>query len=95
MEVLRIEWPSGTMQELRDVAVNQILTVTEPVRLTPTAPGRFAVQSWKGQSFQVQCSTNLNNWMAVVTITKRTGTIEFNDVTAPQHAACFYRLQQQ
>jgi hypothetical protein len=32
-EILRIEWPSGTVQERRNVAVNQILTVTEPPRL--------------------------------------------------------------
>ncbi|MCZ7638687.1 MAG: ASPIC/UnbV domain-containing protein [Verrucomicrobia bacterium] len=28
--VVRIEWPSGAVQELTDVAANQILTVTEP-----------------------------------------------------------------
>ncbi|MBE7499972.1 MAG: CRTAC1 family protein [Verrucomicrobiales bacterium] len=29
-DVVRIEWPSGAVQELTDVAANQILTVTEP-----------------------------------------------------------------
>jgi len=29
---LRIEWPSGTVQELANVTVNQILTITEPRR---------------------------------------------------------------
>ena len=32
-EVVRIEWPSGIVQELTDVAGNQILTVVEPVQL--------------------------------------------------------------
>jgi hypothetical protein len=30
VDVLRIEWPSGIVQELKDVAANLILTVTEP-----------------------------------------------------------------
>ena len=29
IEVLRIEWPSGHVQELRNVAANQFLTITE------------------------------------------------------------------
>jgi enediyne biosynthesis protein E4 len=36
-ELVRIEWPSGAVQELTEVAVNQILTVTEPpvLRIEP------------------------------------------------------------
>jgi hypothetical protein len=30
VKLLHIRWPSGIVQELKDVAVNQILTVTEP-----------------------------------------------------------------
>src|SRR4029453_2374792 len=29
-QIVRIEWPSGTVEELSDVAVKQFLTVTEP-----------------------------------------------------------------
>ena len=37
-EMVRIEWPSGIVQELRDVAARQFLTVIEPdARITPTA----------------------------------------------------------
>jgi hypothetical protein len=32
IEVLRVDWPSGQVQELRDVAVNQFLTVVEEER---------------------------------------------------------------
>lgn len=35
-EIVRIEWPSGVVQELTDVAANQILTVMEPPRLAIT-----------------------------------------------------------
>lgn len=38
VETLRIEWPSGTVQEITNVAPRQILTITEPPRLTVTEP---------------------------------------------------------
>ncbi len=34
IDVLRIEWPSGAVQELRNVAVNQIIEITEPPLLS-------------------------------------------------------------
>ena len=33
IEVLRIDWPSGHVQEMRNVAANQFLTVVEEVSL--------------------------------------------------------------
>jgi ASPIC and UnbV len=35
IDTLRIEWPSGIVQELRDVAPKQFLTVTKPADLQP------------------------------------------------------------
>ena len=34
VDVLRVEWTSGIVQELTDVAINQYLTVTEPAKLS-------------------------------------------------------------
>jgi len=56
VDTLRIEWPSGIVQELTDVAPNQILTVTEPAGLIPQAAGGFQIQSWINQNFEVQAS---------------------------------------
>ncbi|MCZ7636663.1 MAG: FG-GAP-like repeat-containing protein [Verrucomicrobia bacterium] len=38
VDILRVEWPSGNVQELTDLAPNQLLTVTEQVRITPVRP---------------------------------------------------------
>ena len=38
IDTVRIEWPSGNVQELSDVTPNQILTVKEAVQITPTNP---------------------------------------------------------
>jgi hypothetical protein len=67
--LLRIEWPSGIVQELRNVPVNQMLTVTEPVRFGEprgAAGGaiRFAFHGTPGNRYQLQTSTNLVQWEA-------------------------------
>ncbi len=50
MDALRIDWPSGIVHELKDVAAKQILTVTEPARLISQGPGAFQIQCWINQS---------------------------------------------
>lgn len=38
VDLVRIEWPSGNVQELADVAPNQALTIREAVSITPPTP---------------------------------------------------------
>ncbi len=90
-ETVRIEWPSGIVQELQKVAANQILTVTEPARLQVVGLGAFRVQSWKGMAFDIQASTDLKQWSSVITTTNLTGTLEFTDPNAANHMQRFYR----
>jgi hypothetical protein len=92
VDVLRIEWPSGIVQEFRDVAAKRILTVTEPPRLIPQGIGAFRIQSWINQSFDVQASTDLATWSNVASVTNLTGTLVFTDVEAGQHDSRYYRV---
>ena len=91
IDTLRIEWPSGIVQELHDVAAKQSLTVTEPARLQALGAGVLRIQSWKGMAFEVQSSTNLEQWLPVTTVTNLTGTLEFTDPDAANHSRRFYR----
>ncbi len=91
IDTLRIEWPSGIIQELQNVAVKQMLTVTEPARLQVLAPGVFRVQSWKGMAFEVQTSVDLNQWVPVTNLTNLTGTLEFTDPNVVNDLRRFYR----
>jgi hypothetical protein len=91
IDLLRIEWPSGLVQELQNVAANQLLTVTEPARLQALGAGVLRIQSWKGMSFQVQTSTDLNRWSTGTTVTNLTGTLEFTDPNAVNNLRRFYR----
>jgi hypothetical protein len=90
--LLRIEWPSGIVQELKDVPANQILTVTEPPRLIPQGAGSFQIQCWINQRFDVEASTDLAAWSNVATVTNLTGTLVFEDVEAEQHEHRYYRV---
>jgi hypothetical protein len=91
-ETVRIEWPSGIVQELHNVGANQILNVTEPVRLQATGRGAFEFRSWKGQVFGVEASPDLSVWSSLGSVTNASGLIQFSDQEASSVAARFYRV---
>jgi hypothetical protein len=89
---LRIEWPSGIVQEFTNVAANQILTITEPAKLVPLGPRDFQIRCWKGMQFEVEKSHNLQTWDSLGVVTNETGTLISQDTQGePQTAGCFYR----
>jgi enediyne biosynthesis protein E4 len=91
---LRIEWPSGALQEMTDVASRQFLTVSEPARLHVLGAGVFRIQSWKGQAFEVQASEDVEGpWSPLTTVTNLTGTLDYTDATATRLAQRFYRVK--
>ncbi len=93
IDTVRIEWPSGIVQELHNGAVKQFLTITEPARLQVLGAGAFRVESWKGMAFEVQASTDLDQWSPLTTVTNLTGTLEFTDPNAANQAWRFYRVR--
>ena len=95
IEILSIEWPSGIVQELTNVAAKQTLTVTEPIRLQATGRGQFRFKSWKGQAFTIKASADLMAWNAIATVTNLTGTVEFTDPDAALCMQRFYRVASQ
>ncbi len=92
VDTLRIEWPSGIVQELRNVAARQILTVTEPPRLIPRSAGTFQIQSSVDQAFDVETSTDLETWSTAATVRNTTGVLAFEDPKAAQHQSRYYRV---
>ncbi|MCL4179497.1 MAG: immunoglobulin domain-containing protein [Verrucomicrobia bacterium] len=72
VDVLQIRWPSGIVQELKTVPTKQILTLTEPGRITLSgsirqSDGAFvlAVNADPGQTVKVHGSEDLANWVEV------------------------------
>ncbi len=79
------------VQELRNAAAEQFLTITEPARLQALGAGVIRIQSWKGMAFEVQASTDPAQWSPLTAVTSLTGTLEFADPNAVNPLRRFYR----
>jgi hypothetical protein len=96
-DIVRIEWPSGRVQEFQNVSAKQILTVTEPPRLEPSANVlngivELKVRGWKGFTYGIEASTDLKAWTRLATATNLTGAILAADPSADREPWRFYRL---
>jgi len=93
---VRIEWPSGIVQELHSIPVRQFLTVVEPpklsVQLTKDGP-LFSIKGGRGLQYQVEGSTDLLTWSLVGTlkISDASGTAQIIDANEPGSNRSFYR----
>jgi hypothetical protein len=100
VDTVRIEWPSGAVQELHTLAPKQILTVTEPPRLLPGMTNgipQFWLKGGRGFRYEVEASTDLTTWSPVdtLTITNLNGTAAIIDSYPPGSNRRFYRAVQQ
>jgi hypothetical protein len=96
VEVLRIEWPSGIVQEFQTVAAKQILTVTEPPRLSASMTAgvpQFSLKGGRGFQYQIEVSTNLTAWLPIgaLGITNLNGMAPIIDTNPPASDQRFYR----
>jgi hypothetical protein len=94
IDLMRVQWPSGTVQELREVAVKQFLTVTEPLRFRAAiSNGVFqtSLTAWNGQRFAVDTSSNLVDWSPLATVTHTNRTMVLTDL--PDAPERFYRAR--
>jgi hypothetical protein len=106
VDTLRIEWPSGIVQELTDVAVDQHLTKVESQNPNPLQPPQITASGHAADgTFQAtvtcaatnllcvfEASTNLVQWTKLSVRTNTTGTVQFDDPGATNRPARFYRV---
>ena len=96
IDLVRIEWPSSTVQELHYVAVKQFLTVTEPpqlkaVGLSPDGSFQLSLTAGIGLSYDVQTSSNFAGWSFLATLTNSSRTMSVIDTTTTNVTQRFYR----
>jgi hypothetical protein len=96
--LLRIEWPSGTVQQFAYVAVNQILTITEPRRPLLTVismlPQRLdgTLKADPNASYDILVSADLATWTPLTTVTTDgAGGATWSDTAVATEAIRFYR----
>lgn len=96
IKTLRIEWPSGIVQEMHNLSMDQILTVTEPPILrTGLRPGdggfEVILVSRGGLNYAIQISSDLENWSMLTTLKNVNGPTAFIDSLAKSQQFRFYR----
>jgi hypothetical protein len=96
--IVRIEWPSGTVQALRNVAANQILTVTErPVLLADRddfGEFRLNLKGGRGRHYAVDYSTNLTHWTELTDFTPTDIITPVADPGTSSVSSRFYRARE-
>jgi len=102
---LRIEWPSGIVQELQNVTTNQFLTVVESQSYTNVAPQFSGVTNNAGglqlsftepaanARYLLEASSDLVNWTKLMAHTSTGVTTNYTDTGATNYTRRFYRLQ--
>ena len=95
-DIVRIEWPSGTVQEFENVAAKQSLTYTEPSRLLTTSTGgvpQFSLKGGRGFQYAIDSSPDLVTWSPIgtLTITNLNGIAQIVDPNPPASDQRFYR----
>ena len=107
VDLLRIEWPSGIVQEIANLPGSQIVTVEEHQAGVTNAPALAASRlpdggvelTLTGQAqagtanlrYVFEASTNLAQWSKLGVRTNLTGTVQFTDLAAAKTPGRFYR----
>lgn len=99
IDTLRIEWPSGRVQELYDVPAKQTLTVVERTDLSIASKGtdelELKIQGPRQQRYRLEASTNLTSWAWIgsVTTTNTDGTASFRHPRAASEGRMFFHAK--
>jgi len=93
-DIVRIEWPSGTVQELTNIAVDQILEVVEPPQLRVESGGQL---SWPvtADGFQLESASSIDGTWSEATETVETNGSRKSITIQPAGGSKFYRLNGQ
>jgi len=96
---LRIEWPSGAIQQLQNVAANQVLTVCEPPAISAAMKAdcscQLTIKAEPNRVWEIQASRDLLNWETLTTVTNTSYQFQFADPAVAGMDCRFYRLKSQ
>jgi hypothetical protein len=94
---IRIEWPSGAVQEYTNVAPNRLLTLWEPPAMSAAvrADGacELTIKAEPNRGWQIKASSDLLTWQRLTTLTNTTVGFQFTDTATTGMASRFYRVE--
>ncbi len=91
IDVLRIEWPSGIVQEFANVDARQQLTVTEPSRIQMGSSGVIQVRGRRGLADSVEVTEDFKTWTPLGSLTNSNGIVTIVDPNFASGVRRFYR----
>jgi len=103
-DLVRIEWPSGIVQTLTNVATDQMLSVAEHQNYVGTSPAFTGavtvtnglqvsiVEPVAGAVYSLEASTDLMNWTKLMARTSAGGTFVYTDTCTAHYLRRFYRV---
>jgi len=99
VDLLRIEWPSGYVQEITDVPARQIKTVIEAPRLSASVTNgaaQLVLRGGRGFNYAFESSEDFKTWLSLgnVTVTNLNGTASITDTNTSAASHRFYRALQ-
>jgi hypothetical protein len=98
IDTLRVEWPSGIVQEFHNISSKQSLTIVEQsalqIQKIDTRNLEFKVKGARQQQYRIDTSTNLLNWskLTSLTITNADGEARFARQAETEVPHTFFRL---
>lgn len=98
VEKLRIEWPSGIVQEFSNLEANRVLNAIEPPRLEAAKMSagnfEFAILSSAESNYLIEASADLQVWTNLTTWTNTTRKNGFREELSGPVWRRFYRVKQ-
>src|SRR5262245_20835800 len=96
---LRIRWPSGIVQDLANLPVDQRLVVREPSKFLPSSrieQGVFKAEFQGGprSTYDVEISEDLSKWTLLMSLTNAGSQASFENVLTTAWGSRFYRLKE-
>jgi len=96
---LRIRWPSGIVQDLANLRVDQRLILREPSRFRPNCrieQGVFKAEFQGGphSTYDVEVSEDFSTWTLLMPLTNAGSPASFEDVLTTPAGSRFYRVKE-
>ena len=99
VDIVRVEWPSGIVQELDNVAPKQFLTIKEPPKIKverlPSGAGIYlTIVGGRGLVYSLECSADFKNWFHTSMLTNQTDALTWTNQPPFQERSRFFRARE-
>jgi len=96
VDIVRIEWPSGIVQELTNVTPKQFLTILEPSKLNLQYQSKgdqliLTLQGGRGLAYSIESSLDFTNWTAMAVLTNQTARLTWTNQHSIDEPGRFFR----